>query len=39
MMQTNVFQVRRGVWAFVLGCIGVTIGVLLHIPMFLDGPQ
>ena len=37
MMQTNVFQDRRGVWAFALGCIGVTIGVLLHIPMFWMG--
>ena len=37
MIQTNVFQDRRGVWAFALGCIGVTIGVLLHIPMFWMG--
>ncbi len=37
MIQTNVFQDRRGVWVFALGCIGVTIGVLLHIPMFWMG--
>ena len=37
MIQANVFQDRRGVWAFALGCIGVTIGVLLHIPMFWMG--
>ena len=37
MIQTNVFQDRRGVWAFALGCIGVTIGVLLHVPMFWMG--
>ncbi|MBA3830491.1 MAG: MFS transporter [Chthoniobacterales bacterium] len=37
MIQQNVFLDRRGVWAFALGCIGVTIGVLLHIPMFWMG--
>ena len=37
MIQANVFQDRRGVWAFALGCIAVTIGVLLHIPMFWMG--
>jgi len=37
MIQTNVFQDRRGVWAFALGCIAVTIGVLLHVPMFWMG--
>ena len=37
MIQTNVFRDRRGVWVFALGCIGVTIGVLLHIPMFWMG--
>ncbi len=26
---------RPGLWAFVLGCIAVTIGVALHLPMFL----
>ena len=37
MIEANVFQDRRGVWAFALGCIGVTIGVLLHVPMFWMG--
>ena len=32
----NVFTDRR-VWLFVLGCIAVTIGVLMHVPMFLMG--
>ncbi len=36
-MSTNVFLDRRGVWAFALGCLGVTIGVLLHLPMFWMG--
>lgn len=26
---------RRARWAFVLGCLAVTIGVVLHLPMFL----
>lgn len=37
MVQTEVFKDRRGVWVFALGCIGVTVGVLLHIPMFWMG--
>ncbi len=37
MTTQNVFLDRRGVWAFALGCIAVTIGVLLHIPMFWMG--
>ncbi|MGI8957182.1 MAG: MFS transporter [Chthoniobacterales bacterium] len=36
-MNSRVFVDRRGVWAFALGCVGVTIGVLLHIPMFWMG--
>jgi putative MFS transporter len=28
---------RQALWAFVLGCVAVTIGVLMHIPMFLMG--
>jgi putative MFS transporter len=28
---------RQALWAFVLGCIAVTIGVLMHVPMFLMG--
>jgi putative MFS transporter len=27
---------RQAIWAFALGCIGVTAGVLLHIPMFVE---
>lgn len=34
MIHNPVFQDRRGVWAFGLGCIAVTAGVLLHLPMF-----
>ncbi len=36
-MNHLVFQDRRGIWAFWLGIAGVTIGVLLHLPMFLMG--
>ncbi|QNQ09864.1 MFS transporter [Sphingomonas alpina] len=28
---------RQAVWAFMLGCCAVTIGVVLHLPMFLMG--
>ncbi|HEX4739689.1 MAG TPA: MFS transporter [Allosphingosinicella sp.] len=28
---------RRGLWAFILGTAAVTLGVLLHLPMFLMG--
>ena len=28
---------RQAIWAFVLGCLAVTAGVLLHIPMFMMG--
>ena len=28
---------RRGPWAFALGVVAVTIGVLMHIPMFMMG--
>lgn len=37
MIDGRVFHQRRAVWAFGLGCIAVTIGVILHIPMFLMG--
>ncbi len=37
MIDARVFHGRQGVWAFSLGCLAVTIGVLLHIPMFLMG--
>ncbi len=36
-MDAKVFLDRRGVWAFALGCTAVTIGVLMHIPMFWMG--
>jgi putative MFS transporter len=28
---------RQALWAFALGCIAVTAGVLMHVPMFLMG--
>ncbi|WP_240047489.1 MFS transporter [Sphingomonas panacisoli] len=28
---------RQAIWAFALGCIAVTIGVMMHLPMFLMG--
>ena len=37
MIDARVFHGRQGVWAFSLGCLAVTIGVLLHIPMYLMG--
>ncbi|MBS0393865.1 MAG: MFS transporter [Proteobacteria bacterium] len=33
----HVLSDRRGVWAFALGCVAVTAGVLLHLPMFWMG--
>ncbi len=36
-MDRQLFLDRRGVWAFGLGCLAVTVGVLLHIPMFWMG--
>jgi putative MFS transporter len=33
-MNANTFHGRRGVWAFAFGCVMVTVGVLLHFPMF-----
>lgn len=35
----TVLQDRRGLWAFIVGVIAVTAGVLLHIPMFLMGKE
>ena len=32
---SGVLDDRRGVWAFWLGCVIVTAGVVLHLPMFL----
>jgi putative MFS transporter len=37
MISTSTLSDRRGLWAFALGVIAVTCGVLLHIPMFLMG--
>src|SRR4051794_39310355 len=37
MISTSTLADRRGVWAFVLGVIAVTAGVLLHAPMFWMG--
>lgn len=34
---TRVLADRRHLWAFVAGCIAVTIGVVLHLPMFWMG--
>ena len=33
----TVLEDRRGLWAFVLGVVAVTAGVLMHIPMFMMG--
>lgn len=33
----TVLHDRRGLWAFILGVIAVTAGVLMHIPMFMMG--
>lgn len=30
---------RQAIWAFALGCLGVTVGVLLHVPMFVMAYQ
>jgi putative MFS transporter len=38
-MNAATFADRRGIWAFALGCIAVTAGVLLHLPMFLMGRE
>ena len=37
MRSSSTLSDRRGLWAFVLGVIAVTTGVLLHMPMFLMG--
>ncbi|MGZ2411111.1 MFS transporter, putative metabolite:H+ symporter [Sphingomonas sp. F9_3S_D5_B_2] len=37
MITTSTFADRRGLWAFVLGVLAVTAGVVLHLPMFLMG--
>ena len=37
MISASTLSDRRGLWAFIVGVIAVTGGVLLHIPMFLMG--
>ena len=37
MIGTGTLSDRRGLWAFVLGVMAVTVGVLMHLPMFLMG--
>jgi hypothetical protein len=37
MISTSTLSDRRGMWAFVLGVVAVTSGVLLHAPMFWMG--
>jgi MFS transporter, putative metabolite:H+ symporter len=37
MVQTSVFRERRDLPAFALGCLAVTVGGLLHLPMYLMG--
>jgi putative MFS transporter len=37
MPSSSTLSDRRGLWAFILGVISVTSGVLLHIPMFVMG--
>ncbi|MDF0488333.1 MFS transporter [Sphingomonas sp. H39-1-10] len=33
--RSSVASERQALWAFILGCIAVTIGVIAHLPMFL----
>lgn len=33
--RSSVLSERQALWAFVLGCVAVTIGVIAHLPMFL----
>src|SRR5437868_11346376 len=37
LLSSSTLSDRRHLWAFVLGVLAVTVGVLLHIPMFLMG--
>jgi len=37
MTSTRVLADRRHLWAFVIGCVAVTTGVLLHLPMLWMG--
>jgi putative MFS transporter len=37
MSQPRVLADRPHLWAFIAGCVAVTIGVLMHLPMFWMG--
>ena len=37
MNQPGVLQDRPHLWAFLIGCVAVTIGVVMHVPMFWMG--
>lgn len=37
MRSTSTLRGRRALWAFILGVAAVTVGVLMHMPMFLMG--
>lgn len=37
MSTTRVLSDRRHLWAFVVGCVAVTVGVVLHLPMYWMG--
>ena len=37
MKPTRVLADRRHLWAFVAGCVAVTVGVVMHVPMFWMG--
>lgn len=37
MISSSTLTDRRGLWAFIIGVVAVTAGVVLHLPMFLMG--
>ena len=37
MISASTLSDRRGLWAFILGVVAVTFGVLMHLPMFMMG--
>src|SRR5665213_1872970 len=37
MNSTRVLADRRHLWAFIAGCVAVTVGVVMHLPMFWMG--
>jgi putative MFS transporter len=37
MISASTLSDRRGLWAFILGVIAVTAGVVMHLPMFMMG--